>query len=123
MRAGFAWPRGHANFIRNGVPLPCRCSVRDQRQRHHGAGTHERRRRRAVPGDAMDVDSPGAAICCGATAPGARLLWLMKAMQVTSTPALSALPAWRVVQAGRFDGDGKSELVWRNATTAGTRSG
>ena len=51
---------------------------------------------------------------------GATLLWLMNGTQATSTATLSALPAWRVVQAGDFNGDDKADLVWRNDTTGET---
>jgi hypothetical protein len=42
-------------------------------------------------------------------------IWLMNGSQVLQTGVLGSVPAsWTAAETGDFDGDGKSDILWRN---------
>ncbi|HET7766797.1 MAG TPA: FG-GAP-like repeat-containing protein [Burkholderiales bacterium] len=68
-----------------------------------------------------DFDGDGKSdILWRSTATGAVAIWLMSGATVaggTSAVATVADPAWSIAAVADFDGDGKSDILWRNSAT------
>jgi hypothetical protein len=51
---------------------------------------------------------------------GTVAIWLMNGLQVLQTGSLGAVPSnWIVAETGDFDGDGRTDILWRD-TSGGT---
>jgi hypothetical protein len=48
-------------------------------------------------------------------------IWLMNGLQVSQTGGLGNVPTnWMIAETGDFDGDGKTDLLWRDLNTGTT---
>jgi hypothetical protein len=48
-------------------------------------------------------------------------VWLLNGLQIANSGTLGQGPSdWLVAETGDFDGDGKSDILWRNTTTGDT---
>jgi hypothetical protein len=104
-----------------------------QHRRQHQPVAHERHRSRKATAASAPSLSPGASsipratttatartTCCGGTLDGTTNLWLMNGTSVQTYGSLGQVAtSWNVVDAhGDYNGDGKSDILWRKPMAA-----
>ena len=108
-----------------------RHSLARQQHRHGGDLVHERpagRRRPAASARCRTTGRSSApatstatarATFSGATpAPATVAIWLLNGLQVSQTGGLGTVPSnWIIAETGDFNGDGKSDILWRDNNT------
>ena len=109
------WPdRSRLAQRRDGHDVAVAHERHELRERRDAAGERRVEGRRTSPTSTATARriSSGATTATGETA-----IWLMNGTAFVSGTVVMANAAWRAELAGDLDGDGRADLVWRNATT------